>query len=164
MNTEIYRLISSDDKGTPAPAHGLVDTIVADIKAAKRSKLIILSGVAGSGKTLVSDAVVEEMLKDGTLHHDNFYLLSTLTNGNERPNALTETIAWSQANLNAQAVDDSAVGVVIWDEVRYIDTELDEIERLLKEGYVVIALDQNHDKLKTFERKGFEANSEYRLA
>lgn len=164
MNTEIYRLISTDDKGTPAPAHGLVDKVVADIKAAKHSKLVVISGVAGSGKTLVSNAVVEALLKDGTLHHNNSHLLSVLTNGADRPDALAETIAWSQANLNFQNVDVDAVSVVIWDEVRYIDTELDEIERLLEKGYIVIALDQNHDKLMTFECKGFEGSSEYRLA
>lgn len=154
---DIYRLIEVD--GVISPADGLVDKIIATLDD-KDPKLVVIAGVAGSGKTLTAKAVTDKLIADDKVYPANVHTLSSL---NKKE---AESIEYAKKNLTfSDDVDsDRPMKVVVWDEVRCSPDETATITRLLNIGYCVIALAQTTGHYSDSTEYVLKNNTEFNLA
>ena len=153
----VYRLIEVN--GEVAPAEGLVDQVVKAVDV-EDPKLIVLEGVAGSGKTLTAQAVKEKLLRDKMLNTDNLHELSSINNQE------AQSIEYANNNivLNDNIDDEQPINLVIWDEVRYSEAETWAIARLCNLGYNVIALTQESGLYEKMSHLAFKNLAVFKLA
>lgn len=153
----IYRLIEVE--GVITPAIGLTEKIIDSIDTS-HPKLIVLAGVAGSGKTLTANAVKDKLLADGTINAKNIHELGSINN--------QEETSVKYANETLFLVDEvdnkQPMKLVIWDEVRYDSAETAAIARLLNLGYNVIALSQDVGRYNNLPNPAFKKHIEFNLA
>lgn len=131
----VYRL--KEVEGVVTPATGLVDKIIEVINT-NTTQLVLLAGVAGSGKTLTAQAVKAELINRDLVAPENIFEFSSI---NQKE---AESIEWANSTMAFKDnIDDSKpLSVVIWDEVRYSDEETAAIAHLCNIGHCVIALAQ----------------------
>lgn len=132
----VYRL--KEVEGVVTPATGLVDKIIEAIDT-NTTKLVLLAGAAGSGKTLTAQAVKTELINRDLVAPENVFEFSSI---NQKEAESIER-ANSTISFKDNIDDGKPLSVVIWDEVRYSDEETAAIIRLCNIGYCVIALAQN---------------------
>lgn len=136
---------------------GMIASIADDFSSG-HCKLIVFSGKPGTGKTVGIDAVVENLKTAKHIDHNSINRFDSMLHVSD---GSQDSLSKALLLADKLPTNSDGLSLIVWDEVKGLDTEFEAIDKLISKGYSVLVASQDAGIFNPEKYANFSSMAEF---